>query len=181
MHDRRPEIDPYHKVIQGLLRVLGPALAILGLVLTAVGFVSFFRSFGTFEPPRYFICAIIGLPLLGVGLALSRFAFLGMIGRYIAGEVAPVGKDALNYMAKEASPGVEVIARAAAKGFAQGAGTAEGVPCPRCESPNDAASRYCAQCGGPLQEATCPGCGRGNDPGANFCSQCGARLNDDGR
>src|SRR5688572_9601279 len=81
MNEKR-EIDPAHQKIRTVLRVVGPAVAALGLVLTAVGIISFFRSFGTFEPPRYFVCAIVGIPLLGVGLSITQVGYVGSIGRY---------------------------------------------------------------------------------------------------
>jgi hypothetical protein len=44
-------IDPRHSATRLVLRTLGPATAGLGLLLVAVGFGSFFSSFGTFGPP----------------------------------------------------------------------------------------------------------------------------------
>ena len=64
------KIDPMHSTTRGVLRTLGPTIAILGLLLTVIGFGSFFTSFGTFEPPRYFWCAFAGLPLTVVGVVI---------------------------------------------------------------------------------------------------------------
>ncbi|MGD0383318.1 MAG: hypothetical protein ABSA77_07360, partial [Thermoguttaceae bacterium] len=61
------DIDPQHSDIRDLLRVIGPLVAGVGLIFTIIGIGSFFSSFGSFEPPRYFWCAFIGLPLLAVG------------------------------------------------------------------------------------------------------------------
>src|SRR5262245_8761920 len=99
-------IDPNHLRQRALLRFAGVGLAILGLLFTAFGMVSFFSSFGTFEPPRYFWCAFVGLPLLMVGLAICQFAFLGRMSRFVAGESAPVQKDTFNYLAHGAQEGV---------------------------------------------------------------------------
>lgn len=85
--------------LRDFLRVLGPAVIVVGVIFAAIGFVSFFSAFGGFGPPRYFWCAFIGLPLIALGSAISRYAFLGAVSRYVANEVAPVGKDVINYMA----------------------------------------------------------------------------------
>ena len=90
--------DPEHDAIRTSLRTVGPALAVAGLLFTIVGIGSFFASFGSFEPPRNFWCAFVGLPLMAVGIAISKFAYLGAVVRYMADEVAPVGKDVTNYM-----------------------------------------------------------------------------------
>src|SRR5262249_44639189 len=90
--------DENHNEVRSTLRSLGPALALLGLVFMVVGLGSFFSSFGSFEQPRYFWCAFVGMPLLAVGTWMSQFAYLGAIMRYIFGEAAPVAKDATNYM-----------------------------------------------------------------------------------
>ena len=100
-----------HRERRARLRGIGLGLAGVGLVFTIVGLGSFFSSFGSFEPPRYFWCAFVGLPLLGIGARLTKIAFLGAIGRYIAGEGAPVAKDTLNYMAEGTREGVSTFAR----------------------------------------------------------------------
>src|SRR2546430_14071609 len=92
-------IDPHHLSRRALLRIAGVALAALGLLFIAVGVAIFFSSMGTFEPPRYFWCIFLGMPLLAVGLGLCQFAFLGSWSRFVAGESAPVQKDTFNYLA----------------------------------------------------------------------------------
>src|SRR5262245_47588762 len=95
-------VDPQnsqHTDIRMLLRIVGPAIVIVGLIFTIVGMVSFFSAFGGFEPPRQFWCAFVGLPLIVFGGAISQFAFAGAVARYMADEMAPVGKDVVNYMA----------------------------------------------------------------------------------
>src|SRR5437868_3667611 len=85
--------SPHHNAIRMVLQVGGPLLGIVGLIFTIVGLVSFFSSIGSFEPPRYFWCAFVGLPLIFVGLGMSMTGFLGAYYRYFAGEAAPVAKD----------------------------------------------------------------------------------------
>src|SRR5262245_40053283 len=120
-------IDPNHASKRRLLRTLGMAFVTLGLLFTIIGMASFFSAFGTFEPPRYFWCAFVGLPLLFVGLVLCQFAFFGAIFRFFADESAPVGKDTFNYMAEGTQQGVRTIAKAVGEGLAVGS-----VRCPQC-------------------------------------------------
>jgi hypothetical protein len=170
-----PLIDPGHRKIQGVLRTFGPFLVVLGLILSAIGLFSFFSSFGTFEFPRYFWCVLVGFPLMGVGLSLSRVGYLGEILRYMSREVAPVSKETFNDLAEGTRPGVETIARAVGEGLRAGR-REEAKTCPRCQSANDPSARFCNQCGSPLGESLCPGCGHPSAPGARFCGQCGRSL-----
>jgi hypothetical protein len=170
-----PLVDPAHRKIRGVLRTFGPFLLVLGLIFSAIGLFSFFSAFGTSEFPRYFWFVLVGIPLIGVGLSLSRFGYLGELLRYMSGEVAPVSKEAFNDLAEGTRPGIETIARAVGEGFR--AGTREGAkPCPRCQSANDLSARFCNQCGGPLEESLCASCRHPNAPGARFCGQCGRPL-----
>ena len=84
---------------------------------SGVGFGSFFASFGSFEPPRYFWCAFVGMPLLFVGTAMCMYGYLGAFYRYVAGESAPVAKDVVNYMGENIQPGVKAVAKAATEGI----------------------------------------------------------------
>ena len=106
-------INPNHKQQNSALKVIGPIVLMIGLIFTAIGMVSFFSAFGNSSgPPRLFWCAIIGLPITGVGVGICKFAFMGKIARYSAGELAPVTKDTFNYMAKETQEGVTDITKA---------------------------------------------------------------------
>ena len=104
--------SPQHDSIRAVLRVTGPIVAALGLLFVIVGIGSFFSSFGNFEPPRYFWCAFVGMPLLAVGAAMCKFGYMGAIFRYLAGEAAPVAKDTFNYMGEGVQPGIKSIAKA---------------------------------------------------------------------
>ena len=145
-------IDPKHAGTRRVLRTLGPVLAGLGLLLLIVGFGSFFASFGSFEPPRYFWCAFVGIPLLFVGAALCMMGYMGAYFRYFAGEAAPVQKDTFNYLAEGTQEGVKTVATAVGQGLAAGlrADTPAGRRCPRCEQANDADARFCKGCGAAL-------------------------------
>ena len=172
-------IDPHHNSARAVFRFLGPGIALVGLVFTIVGLGSFFSSLGTFEPPRYFWCAIVGLPLIGLGMAISKFAFLGAITRYMGNEIAPVGKDMANYMAAGTKGAVRDVASAVAEGLRAGAsaGSDPAARCSACDANNEASAKYCKACGAPLATTKpCPSCGEANDPDARFCDNCGKAV-----
>lgn len=177
--DVERRIDPKHDKIRAALRIVGPATFGVGLVFIAIGLVSFFRAFGGFAPPRYFWCAFVGIPLAWLGAALSQFGYLGAVGRYIAGELAPVQKDAFNVVAHGVRPGVESLARAMGRGLASVIGKDEadqGSRCPQCDAPRDALARFCGRCGASFGKKVCSACGQGNPPENNFCGHCGERV-----
>jgi hypothetical protein len=146
------KLDPKHTSTRQTLRVLGPTVAGIGVLLIVIGIGSFFASFGSFGPPRYFWCAFLGMPLLFAGLVLSGFAFQGAMARYQAGEVAPVAKDTLNYLAEGTQEGARTMAAAMGEGLATGLADAEktGNRCPRCSQFNDADAKFCKHCGAGL-------------------------------
>ena len=105
-----------HSSIRPILRVGGPVVAGLGLVFTVVGFGSLFAAIGSFQPPRYFWCAFIGMPLMFVGGSMSMFGFLGDFQRFVAGGSSPVAKDVFEYMGEHVQPGIKAVAKAMAEG-----------------------------------------------------------------
>jgi hypothetical protein len=147
-------LDSDHAAKRNALRVLGVAMVVVGGLLAAAGLADFFSAFNsTGGMPTRFWMAFIGLPLLGWGLRICKFAFLGDISRYTVGEVAPVARDTMDYL-----------------GFDGGR-----LTCPKCHHANDADARFCEDCGAPL-ELRCERCGHETDPGARFCEQCGAPV-----
>ena len=170
MEERK--INPGHAGIRSVLRWLGPALVCCGAILTAIGLISFFASFGSFGVPRYFWCAFLGMPMMVGGIALTKVAYFGAIARYMAAETAPVGKDTFNYMARETQGGVRDIAAAIKEGIAGG----EKV-CSQCDRKNDPDAAFCDQCGGTLVATKrCSACSAMNDVHARFCDRCGGQL-----
>jgi hypothetical protein len=113
-------LSPHHTTARTVLRVGGPLIALAGLVLIIVGIGSFFASFGSFEPPRYFWCVFAGMPLFIVGVVMCKFGYLGTIARYWASETAPVAKDTFNYVAEEAQPGLRAIGKSITEGIVEG-------------------------------------------------------------
>lgn len=171
MQKRRLQ-HPAHSSHRQGLRSLGLLISVAGGVFTAIGIGSFFSSFGTFEQPRYFWCAFLGLPLLGLGTMLLKAGYLGAVTRYAASEIAPVAADTLNYMAGETRDSVQQVATAIGSGL-RGDRT---LACSACHHGNDANAQFCNQCGTSLQPAACPKCQAVPPPGARFCSGCGTAL-----
>jgi hypothetical protein len=108
--------SPQHSNIGAILRVAGPVVAIVGLVFTIVGFGSLFASAGSFEPPRYFWCGFVGLPLIFVGGTMCMLGFLGAFQRFVANESLPVANDVFNEMGEAVRPGIKAMAKAVAEG-----------------------------------------------------------------
>jgi hypothetical protein len=169
--------SPDHLAARAMLRMIGPGVALLGLVLVGIGVASFFTAFGTFGPPRYFWCAFVGIPVLGLGLIMSQYGFLGSIFRYQAREATPALTEAFRAMSQGAAPGVRTMSRAQAAGLAESMGLRDGgVSCPKCHQANASEARYCNHCGTSLTGPACSGCGQVNPVGARFCNGCGVEL-----
>ncbi len=112
------------------------------------------------------------MPFLGIGVGMTKIAYLGAVARYMAAESAPVGKDTFNYMARETKDGVRDIAAAISDGI-----TGAGKTCQSCEAQNDHDAAFCDRCGVPFDSVmSCNDCSAENDFGARFCSKCGSQL-----
>jgi hypothetical protein len=173
----RNRVNPSGPAQRQGLRLLGFLCTAAGAILTAVGLVSFFSAFGGGGVPEYFWCAMVGLPLLGVGIAMLKFAYLGAITRYMVGETTPVAGDAIDDLVSRTSGSVKTLAGAVADGLREGAGSGEQVACRGCGAQNDAGAQFCDQCGQPLEaQVICGTCARANDHDARFCDGCGAAL-----
>lgn len=172
-------LDPEHENKRRIVRAVGPIVLVTGLVFTVIGLGSFFSALGSFEQPRYFWCAFIGLPLMAIGGAICKFAFMGLAGRFIANEVAPVGKDVANYMADGTKDAVRDVATAIGEGLssAQGGREVSVVRCQKCNADNEADSNFCKSCGAGLRKSVaCSDCGELNDADARFCDNCGTAV-----
>lgn len=173
------QIDPQHTERRNTLRVIGPVVVFVGLIFAVIGIGSFFSSFGSFEPPRYFWCAFVGLPLIGLGSMICKFAFLGAVSRYVASEVAPVGKDVVNYMAEGTKGAVRDVATAIGEGLRAGdrGMDAQIARCPKCAANNDAPASFCKVCGAQLAKTRrCSACGKVNASDARYCDHCGQTV-----
>ncbi len=174
------QIDPGHKAARNTLRVVGPLVALIGAGFAVVGFVDFFSAFGGSRAPHLFWCAFVGLPLLGLGVTLTKFAYLGRIMRYMGQEAAPPVQDTFNFLAEGTKDGVRTVASALGQGLREGGfggGSQTMVRCHKCNALAPADARFCGQCGQSLGKTKpCPACHEGNDPDAKFCDNCGRAL-----
>jgi ribosomal protein L40E len=175
-------IDPNHQNSRAVLRFFGAIMLASGIILTAIGLISFFSAFGGGGFPRYFWAAFIGLPLTAIGAALLQFGYLGAYYRYFSAEVAPAARDTFNVMARETRPGVETVAHAMGRGLATGIDSAQNADglarqsCGACHALNPADAKFCNQCGQALAARVCNGCGANVGTGSRFCNQCGATV-----
>jgi len=163
--------------IRNTLRAIGPFVLGAGVIMVAIGFISFFAAFGSFGPPRYFWCAFVGMPLIAIGASLSRLGYMGAVGRYVAGEVAPVAKDTINYMAEGSTETIRHVSEAISEGLSKGRAPALLVRCHKCNTENQAQAKFCNSCGAALLKSKpCNQCGELNDPDARFCDNCGHSI-----
>ncbi len=168
-----------HKEVRGVMQVVGPLMVVVGGLFALIGLGSFFSSFGSFEPPRFFWCAFIGLPMVGIGLSICKVAYLGSIQRYVASETAPVARDTFNYMVDGTQDSVKTLSRSVAEGLRDGMGAKEDdtVACSQCGDLNASDANFCNGCGSPLTHTqTCGRCNEENDAAAKFCDRCGNAL-----
>lgn len=181
-NDGGSKIDPGHNKPRNVLRIVGPIILGLGVLLIVIGIASFFMSMGGFEPPKYFWCAFLGIPLVFVGGVMTQFGYMGKVARYAAGEMAPVAKDTFNYVATESKEGITAVAGAIGQGLKDGgislgAEIKDYVRCHKCNSIQDADAKFCDDCGTTLvKNKQCPICNELNDPDAKFCDNCGHRF-----
>lgn len=175
---RSTHMDRDHAGKRNALRVVGPIVLLVGIGFTGTCFLSFFLSFGSMEMPKYFWCGFVGVPLVGIGSMICKFAFLGAVARYAANEVAPVGADVVNYMADGTKGAIQDVAAAVGEGFRSGASSTAQlvVRCKECDTDNDESAAFCDNCGNPLSKPKLCACGESNDPDARFCDGCGASL-----
>lgn len=196
MKDTREEerINPGHTTARSLLRFFGPVILITGIVFVVVGFVSIVSfsgpelpRFNGFEEhmlsemkgPRFAWCPFVGMPLIFVGVVMTGYGYMGKVARYAAGEIAPVGRDTFNYLAKGTEEGVKTIAKAVGEGLgtAVGGKTEVKVRCHKCNTLVYEGAKFCPECAAPLGKSKkCPGCGELNDPDAKLCDECGHRF-----
>ena len=115
------EINPGHKKPRNVLRTTGPILLMIGGGFMITGLVDFFSAFGSFgKQPELFWCCFVGMPLIFVGIIMTKMGYLGKVARYTSQELAPVGKDTFNYMARETKEGVTDISEAFFEGISKG-------------------------------------------------------------
>ena len=107
---------PQHKRTRSFLRVVGPIVAVVGLMFLIIGMVSFFSSLGGPGLAPYFWCCFVGMPLLFVGLLMCMIGYMGAMARYAAAEQVPVAIDALDDLAEGTQGAVKTLARSVTEG-----------------------------------------------------------------
>ncbi len=121
------KINPNHEKPRNFLRTVGPVLLLVGGGFMIAGFVDFFSAFGSFgKQPKLFWCFFVGMPFIFVGIVMTKMGYLGKVARYTSQELAPVGKDTFNYMAKETKEGVTDMSEAFFEGMSKGLSQDEG-------------------------------------------------------
>lgn len=150
---RRRRVEPARSPgTKQVLQVTSVVIIVVGALMTIGFFGSFVSGFGDPQagPPPIGL-AFLGMPLLGLGVTMAKFAFLGEVGRYVAKEVGPPARSIL-------APAV-----------------GSGVACGSCGRANDPGACFCDGCGQRL-DRTCPSCQADNAADARFCDHCGSRL-----
>ncbi|WP_273320726.1 zinc ribbon domain-containing protein [Vallitalea guaymasensis] len=185
-------IDKNHTGKKNTLKVLGPLVLGIGIIFLVICLVDFFRSFNSMgsmnsfgfnntpDAPTKFWCGFIGIPLIGFGGAMCKFAFMGEVARYSAGEISPVAKDTINYMASGTKDSIREVTKAVKEGLTSN--TDEGsnekyIICSECQTKNDYDAKYCKNCSAKLNKyKVCWYCNEKNDYDAKFCNNCGNSL-----
>lgn len=178
MKARRRLRHEYHEGFRAVMRVVGPILIVVGGAMFVTGIISFSSHFDERPnfpwertepgaPDRFWMC-FVGMPLAMAGIFCTRIGFLGAAARYVAGEVAPVARDTIDYVVDGTRESIREVADAIR-------GDGPGTPCPACGADNEANAKFCDQCGGALARA-CRKCGETNDADARFCDACGTKL-----
>lgn len=178
MSNKPDSIDPNHQEKRKLLRTAGITLLIIGITLLIIGMVDFFSAASTpfGGGPKYFWMNFLALPLIFLGVSMTSMGYMGAAARYSAQEMAPVGKDTFNYMAKGTTEGMEALTRAIKTGLGEEKGKGK-LACSHCDKENPEGSVFCNNCGSPMEKKkACSRCGLDNSDEARFCNGCGSKL-----
>jgi len=156
-----------------VLRVVGPITLSVGVICFVIAVIDFFGAInGSF--PSLFFLGFIGVPLFGIGGAMTQFGYMGKIARYSASQMAPVAKDVTNYMLDGTKDSITGIASSVANEI-KAPVSATPVKCPACGEVANPGAVFCDHCGRPLFKV-CPECNTKNDPDAHFCQKCGKPM-----
>lgn len=167
-----------------ILRFTGFGLAGVGGVLAAIGLIDFLRAFTGMSSagpgftehkfPSKFWMALVGLPMLGIGLQMLKAGFQRKIAQYQMREMSPAITETFDDVAAGTHDSVRQLAGAIGEGL-RGDSAPVGQVCPFCQHVNSATAKFCDDCGTALAR-TCPTCHAANDGDAKFCNDCGAKF-----
>ena len=119
-----------------ILRIVGCALFIIGLILIIIGFA----NFGNFET-NLFTLTFIGLPCIAFGIGIVIFSFSQNIARFIKNEHAPI----INELAEDISPAIKTYTSAVKDGL-----LSDDTNLCTCGHKNPTDSKFCNKCGAKL-------------------------------
>lgn len=168
--------------IRDIFQIIGPIILCLGAIFVIMGVMDAIGSDGRHGRSWW---PFVGLPLLFVGAVITVNGFMGVMARFHASQIAPLGKDVTNYMVDGTKGSIKTIGSALGAGLAEGMGQPAGeaaagqvaVRCHKCNKPNPADAKFCSDCGAALTKSKpCPACHELNDPDARFCGNCGGTL-----
>lgn len=165
MNDDKDDDQKKHESIKNFLKAAGILTLGIGIVFLIIGAIDFFSAFGSFDMPSKFWCFFIGIPLLGIGGAMTSFGFRREMTRYMKNESMPVIKEA----SEEIKPAIMNITSAVKAGLKENQ-----VLC-KCGKTNDKESKFCNSCGRALRK-TCPACKAALSADSRFCDNCGYKL-----
>lgn len=143
-------MDKPHAGPRDAMRVVGPTMVVVGIVM----FLSLVLQMGGRSMPNP-IWGFLGVFLIGIGAAITRWAWLG---------------PAATYAAQETAPAVAIATRAVLGEIRR-----PGPACAACRAENAPDARYCKACGRSLARA-CAACGGTSAADARFCDDCGKPL-----
>ncbi|MDR3263301.1 MAG: zinc ribbon domain-containing protein [Clostridiales bacterium] len=167
--DEKRAIQEKHQRTKAILKIVGPIVLGVGIIMVIIGFVDFFSAMGRFGAPKFFWLFFAGFPFLGIGGVLTMTAFRSEIVSYHTREAAPV----INEFSENVVPAVKNFASAVKEGISGTKDTA--LICPTCGEKNQTDAKFCNTCGAPLK-SVCTKCGEENAPASMFCKACGEKL-----
>lgn len=147
-----------------VFRILGLTLTLIGGLCLLIGLVDFFSN----SFPSIFWINFLGMFILFPGLVCLGFGYQGAVARYQAGEIAPIAKDATNYM-------LDGTREELVKTINQVTNNKKKIYCPYCQEDLEVDSNFCNHCGHKLV-ITCSNCNTDNDSDSRYCKRCGNKL-----
>lgn len=109
-----------HSGCRSALRVIGPVVLIIGLFLVGSGAYEIVAGDPFKNEGLMFVRMFGGMPMIFVGLVLTGMGYGGALARYHANEMAPVGRDTVNYLVDGTKGSMKDVASAVVGGLREG-------------------------------------------------------------